>query len=69
MDVVLLGELRPELLAVDARIGLLGDELTRGVGCVRAVGPGAALAAANHRPSWHCACTGLQNARWRVRVA
>ena len=29
----------------DARIGLLGDELTRGVGCVRAVGPGAALAA------------------------
>jgi hypothetical protein len=29
-----------------ARIGLLGDELTRGVGCVRAVGPGAALAAA-----------------------
>ena len=30
----------------DARIGLLGDELTRGVGCVRAVGPGAALGAA-----------------------
>jgi hypothetical protein len=30
----------------DAHIGLLGDELTRGVGCVRAVGPGAALAAA-----------------------
>jgi hypothetical protein len=29
----------------DARIGLLGDALTRRVGCVRAVGPGAALAA------------------------
>jgi hypothetical protein len=30
----------------DARLGLLGDALTRGVGCVRAIGPGAALAAA-----------------------
>ena len=30
----------------DARLGLLGDELTRGGGCVRPIGPGAALAAA-----------------------
>src|SRR5689334_11518765 len=30
----------------DARLGLLGDELARGGGCVRPIGPGAALAAA-----------------------
>jgi len=30
----------------DARLGLLGDELARGAGCVRPIGPGAALAAA-----------------------
>ena len=30
----------------DARLGLLGDELVRGGGCVRPIGPGAALAAA-----------------------